>query len=148
MRGLIGRKRYVGLTAVGAVAALVFVPLALAGAINTTADSGQTVNNTSTGACLQGPDPSTNCNIYQQMEDVFLSGSPVQASLGAGTYYFAVLDPGGQPNPNPGAPDLLSNDGAIQREFSLNDAGVVTNLGDHVFDSGNNRLSVFRYDNT
>lgn len=139
-----GKRRYVGLTAI--MAALVLVPLALAGAINTTTDAGQQVNGNPTGVCLNGPDPSVNCNIYSQQEDVFLSGSPVQASLGAGTYYFAVLDPGGQRNPNPGADDLLSSDGAIQREFSLNSAGMITNLGDHLLDS--NKLSVFPYNPT
>jgi hypothetical protein len=132
MRKRLGRRWTVGL--VTALAALVVVPLALAGAIKLTL------------ACINGPDPSVNCNIYEQKEDVFLSGSPVQASLGSGTYYFAVVSPGGQPDPNPGALDLLSSDDGIQREFSLDSAGAITNLGDHLLDS--NKLSVFPYDDT
>jgi hypothetical protein len=144
VRKRLGRRWTVGL--VIALAALVVVPLAFAGAINTTTDPGQTVNGKTTEVCINGPDPSVNCNIYQQKEDVFLSGSPVQASLGSGTYYFAVVSPGGQPDPNPGAPDLLSSDDGIQREFSLDNAGAITNLGDHLLDS--NKLSVFPYNDT
>jgi hypothetical protein len=144
MRSRLGLRWTVGL--ITALAALVVVPLALAGAINTTTDPGQTVNGKTTQVCVNGPDPSVNCNIYQQKEDVFLSGSPVQASLGAGTYYFAVVSPGGQPDPNPGAPDLLPSDAGIQREFSLDNAGTIFNLGDHLLDS--NKLSVFPYNDT
>jgi hypothetical protein len=145
-----GQRRYVGLTTVMAVAALVLVPLALAGAINTTTDSGQTVNSQSTGVCVNGPDPSVNCNLYSQKEDVFLSGSPTAASLATGTYYFAVLDPGGQPDPNPGAVDLLSSDAALQREFSITDSatGAIAYSGSHVFDSANNKLSAFPFNDT
>jgi hypothetical protein len=144
VRKRLGPRWTVGL--VIALAALVVVPLAFAGAINTTTDPGQTVNSKTTLACINGPDPSVNCNIYQQKGDVFLSGSPVQASLGAGTYYFAVVNPGGQPDPNPGSADLLSSDAGTNREFSLDDSGIITNLGSHLLDS--NKLSVFPYDDT
>jgi hypothetical protein len=143
------RPRVAGLTVVAAVAAaLIIVPLALAGAINTTTDPGQTVNGKTTLACINGPDPSVNCNIYEQKEDVFLSGSPISASLGAGTYFFAVLEPGGQPNPNDGSAKNLSSpkDDAADREFSINGSGVITNLGNHLLDG--NKLSAFDYDNT
>jgi hypothetical protein len=146
-----GQRRYVGLTAAMAVAALVLVPLALAGAINTTTDSGQTVGTvSSTGVCMNGPDPSVNCNIYGQKEDVFLSGSPTAASLDTGTYYFAVLDPGGQRDPNPGAPKVLSSDATLQREFTITDGatGAISYSGTHTFDSTNNKLSVFPYNDT
>jgi hypothetical protein len=145
-----GHRRYVGLTTVMAVAALVFVPLALAGAINTTTDSGQTVGTATTGVCVNGPDPSVNCNIYSQKEDVFLSGSPTAASLDTGTYYFAVLDPGGQRDPNPAAPKVLSSDATLQREFTITDGatGAISYSGTHTFDSTNNKLSVFPYNDT
>ena len=93
MRKRFSLRHYAGLAA--AVAALVIVPLAVAGAINTTTDPGQTVGTQTTLDCLNGPTPSVNCNLYQQKEDVFLSGSPIAAALGAGTYFFAVLAPGG-----------------------------------------------------
>lgn len=143
------KKRF-SLTGLVALAALVLVPFALAGAINTTTDSGQSVGTATTGVCLNGPDPSVNCNIYSQKEDVFLSGSPTAASLDTGTYYFAVLDPGGQRDPNPGAPKLLSNDATQQREFSITNSaiGTISYTGNHTFDSVNNKLSVFPYNDT
>jgi hypothetical protein len=149
-KGRMSLRRFAGLTTFAAalVTLLVMVPLAVAAAVNTTDDPGQTVNGTLTLACLHGQSPSVNCNIYAQKEDVFLSGSPTPASLDPGTYYFAVVSPGGQPDPNPGAADLLSNDAAVQREFSINSSGVITNLGNHFFDSAHNKLSVWPYDNT
>jgi hypothetical protein len=72
----------------------------------------------------------------------------VSAALGAGTYYFAVVAPGGQADPNAGATDLLSSDAAVQREFSVDSSGNITNLGNHVYDSTNNKLSVWPYDDT
>jgi hypothetical protein len=147
----ISPRRFAGLTTSAAaviVMLFVMVPLAVAAAVNTTDDPGQTVNGTTTLACLHGPSPSVNCNIYAQKEDVFLSGSPTPASLNPGTYYFAVVSPGGQPDPNPGAADLLSSDAAPQREFSINASGVITNLGNHVFDAVHNKLSVWPYNDT
>jgi hypothetical protein len=143
------RRSVVGLTAV--VAALVLVPLAIAGAINTSTDPGLTVNSQTTLDCVNGPPGiSVNCNIYQQKEDVFLSGSPIQASLGTGTYYFAVVDPSGQRDPNPGAANLLSSGSANpDREFSIDSTGTISDYpGSHFFDSTNSLLSVFPYDNT
>ena len=112
---------------VAAAAVLLGAPSASAvsGAINTTDDP-------LTNPCLHGPTPSVNCNLYGAKGDVWLSGSPIEASLGDGTYIFAVLDPGGQKNPNDGiSGNLSSPDGpAAQREFSIS-AGTITNLGTH-----------------
>src|SRR5262245_43993859 len=60
-----------------------------------------TVNETvdGTGHCANG-NPQVNCNIYDGKQYVWLSGGPVTASLGAGTYFFSVMAPGGQANPN------------------------------------------------
>ncbi len=42
-----------------------------------------------------------NCNIYGAKEYVWLNGGPTANGLGPdGEYFFAVLEPGGQPNPN------------------------------------------------
>src|SRR5436190_17569520 len=122
------RSRVAGLAVAAAVAALIVVPLALAGAINTTTDPGKTVGTATTLACINGPDPSVNCNIYEQKEDVFLSGSPISASLGAGTYFFAVLEPGGQPDPSDSGAKNLSvfYGSAATREFSINNSAVLT----------------------
>ena len=49
-----------------------------------------------TGPCLNGapafpnPDP-TNCNLYTDPGDVWLSGLPDSATPANGTYFFAVL---------------------------------------------------------
>ena len=55
-----------------------------------------------------------NCNIYGAKEYVWLNGGPEANHLKPdGFYFFAVLEPGGQPNPNDqgGFPDKnLSDD--------------------------------------
>ena len=55
------------------------------------------------GTCNNGPsaiDPTVNCNIYDQKAYVWLTGGPPSggSALEDGTYFFAVLDPGGQHN--------------------------------------------------
>jgi hypothetical protein len=73
---------------------------------------------------------------------VWLNGGPVKAALGNGKYFFAVLAPGGQHNPNDGAPDLLSTDAVTNRTFSVAN-GFVTYGGTHSFDSNKIRLAPF-----
>lgn len=144
---------------VGAAVALGFAGSAAAttGAVNTSDDPGQTAaNHVVTGACLNGPSPSVNCNIYGQKEDVFLSGSPVSASLGAGTYFFAVVVPGGQPDPNDHSYTLNDGDANLSddyepwtnREFSVAADGTITNLGGHFFDAASNKLQMAPYADT
>jgi hypothetical protein len=41
-----------------------------------------------------------------------VSGGPGPSGLEPGTYFFAVLQPGGQPNPNDGRPENLSDQDA------------------------------------
>jgi len=103
--------------------------------------SGNTIQGAPTQPCLNGPvhtDPRVNCNIYAAKDDVFLTGTPSSASLGAGTYFFAVLSPGGQPDPNDGSAKNLSSpvDAATNREFSSDGAGNITplNSSTHAFD--------------
>jgi hypothetical protein len=51
------------------------------------------------------------CNIYGAKEFVWLNGGPAANGLGPdGQYFFAVLAPGGQPNPNDGGAKNLSDD--------------------------------------
>ncbi|WP_460846340.1 hypothetical protein [Nocardioides ultimimeridianus] len=100
---------------------------------------------TGNGACLNGPsgDP-VNCNLYQSKEDVWFSGLPT--SLADGTYFFAVLEPGGQADPNDGgAKNLSTSDPYGARSFSIA-GGTITNLGDHVLE--NNELQLFPYADT
>src|SRR4051794_35771097 len=51
------------------------------------------------GHCQNG-NPGVNCNIYDSKQAVWLNGGPLAAQVGDGTYFFAVLEPGGQPGPN------------------------------------------------
>lgn len=116
--------------------------------------------------CLNGPpgDP-INCNIYSAKQYVWFSGLPVTASLGAGTYFFAVLNPGGQADPNDctaknlsdTTPCDTSNTGAgdtyLNRIFDVDASGNITypgtgGLGGHGFDPANNKIRVFGYDDT
>src|SRR5262249_36782291 len=60
------------------------------------------------GHCKNG-NPDINCNIYDGKKFVWMNGGPVAAALGDGTYFFAVLDPGGQADPNDGTPKNLSD---------------------------------------
>jgi hypothetical protein len=164
-----------GVAGLTAIAAAVFMLFAVAGAlanpvsgaISTTdnpgwPDSYDAYVNT---ACLNGQ--GVNCNIYNDKRDVWFSGLPVQASLGAGTYFFAVLSPGGQPNPNDCAPLKNNGDPANlsdttpcettntgagdtwqSRRFSVDGSGNITYSGPHDFDSTNNKIQVFPYDDT
>ena len=62
-----------------------------------------------TGHCKNG-NPAINCNIYDGKEFVWLNGGPNVAYVGGGDYFFAVLDSGGQDDPNDGARENLSDD--------------------------------------
>src|SRR5262245_52982834 len=75
------------------------------------------------GHCKNGNE-NVNCNIYDGKEFVWLNGGPSTAYVGNGTYFFAVLSPGGQPGPNDGA--------------SNNSNGELANLSDN-FDAYTNR---------
>jgi hypothetical protein len=127
-------------TLIAAVASLPFlVPTAsanVAGAAFTTDDPAIT------SSCLNGPShttPSVDCNIYGAKEDVWINGGPSggQNHLSDGSYFFAVLDPGGQPDPNDGSAKNLSspNDSYGDRTFSVSGGHVDgTYLGPHLYD--------------
>src|SRR5258705_8483946 len=58
-----------------------------------------------TGHCKNGPADAVdvvNCNIYDGKQYVWLNGGPANAAPAHGTHFFAVLVPGGQPDPNDG----------------------------------------------
>jgi hypothetical protein len=83
-----------------------------------------------------------NCNIYGAKEYVWLNGGPDANHLTPdGYYFFAVLEPGGQPNPNDqgGVTDKnLSDDfdAYTNRTFRTEGGEVVEYNGDHWLDSG------------
>jgi len=74
--------------------------------------------------CLNGSQ--VNCNNYGSKADVYLSGNPSQ--LTQGTYFYAVVDPGGQPNPNDGAAKNLSFtcDAYTNREYTVDATGKIS----------------------
>jgi hypothetical protein len=67
------------------------------------------------GACQNGnpshTTPAVDCNIYLAKKDVWINGGPDTGKnhLTDGTYFFAVLVPGGQPDPNDGGAKNLSD---------------------------------------
>ena len=109
-----------------------------------------------TGHCANG-NPNNNCNIYDGKQYVWLDGGPAAAFLGGdGDYFFAVLSPSGQANPNDaatvpdggsGSPTNLSDDfdAYTNRTFSVS-GNSVSYSGTHDFDSGKIRL--MPYSNT
>lgn len=79
-----------------------------------------------------------NCNIYGAKEYVWLNGGPTANGLGPdGDYFFAVLVPGGQPDPNDGGAKNLSDDfdAYTNRTFTVTGGEVSSYSGDHWLDS-------------
>lgn len=88
---------------VGLLCALAFGnAAAVSGAAFTTVNPNADGNGT---LCLNG-NPLNNCNIYTSKSFVWLNGGPATAYVGDGNYFFTVLDPGGQNDPNNGSPLL------------------------------------------
>src|SRR5207247_2811188 len=98
-----------------------------------------------TGHCQNGPanaEHVVNCNIYDGKEFVWLNGGPSNAALADGMYFFAVLVPGGQPDPNDGGAKNLSDTTALpsgtpgggdarsNRTFTVS-AGTIDYSGSH-----------------
>jgi hypothetical protein len=140
-----------GLTTAVASLALAFavVMVASASATPVTGAGFTTVNEgiDGTGHCKNG-NPLTNCNIYDGKQYVWLNGGPDTAYVGDGDYFFAVLVPGGQHDPNDGAAKNLSdglNGAYTTRTFSVA-GGTVTYTGSHDFDS--NKIRLMPYDDT
>ena len=100
--------RRLALVGIVAAAAAIGAPSALA-----VSGAGWTTVNTATdgsGHCKNG-NPGVNCNIYDGKQYVWLNGGPAAGGLAPdGSYFFAVLVPGGQPNPNDGGAKNLSDD--------------------------------------
>ena len=136
------------------LAAVMLLVFALLGSVKTESASAvsgagfTTVNEAvdGTGHCKNG-NPNVNCNIYDGKQYVWLNGGPVSASIGNGTYFFAVLSPGGQADPNDGTSNNLSDDfdTYTNRTFSIS-AGVVSYSGSHDF--GGNKIRLAAYADT
>jgi hypothetical protein len=80
-----------------------------------------------------------NCNIYGAKEYVWLNGGPTANGLGPdGQYVFAVLVPGGQPDPNDGGAKNLSDDydAYTNRTFTVTGGEVSAYGGSHWLDDG------------
>ncbi|MGQ0604005.1 MAG: hypothetical protein ACT4QE_20175 [Anaerolineales bacterium] len=128
------RKSVVATLTVGLLLVLAGAAFAVSGAafttVNEAADGG--------GNCQNG-NPGVNCNIYTGKEFVWLNGGPAANGLGPdGQYFFAVLVPGGQPNPNDGGAKNLSDDfdAYTNRTFTVANGEVGAYAGTHDFDSG------------
>ena len=92
-----------------------------------------------TDACLNGgvhTTPGVNCNIYTAKGDVWINGGPSagQNHLTDGTYFFAVLEPGGQPDPNDdGAKNLSDTNplgGLADPNLCVGGGNTLTGCGD------------------
>jgi hypothetical protein len=130
-----------------AMAAMVLLPAASAN--NPVTGAAFTTTNTTvdgTGHCKNGNE-NVNCNIYDGKEFVWLNGGPSTAYVGDGDYFFAVLEPGGQPDPNDGGAKNLSDDFDAygNRTFSVS-GGTVAYGGSH--DLNSNKIRLADYANT
>jgi hypothetical protein len=97
------------LTASAAQAKKVPTTPSITGAVYTTVDTNPDNPNYAT-QCHNG-NPAVNCNQYSAKQYVYLNGGPTHNSLSPdGVYFYAVLAPGGQPNPNDGSAGNLSDD--------------------------------------
>src|SRR5258708_1791124 len=152
MRKRIGVRNSVGLAlAAGLLVAVVLgVPAALGAytTIDPTVDPGV--------LCLNG-NPLVNCNIYTGKQFVWMNGGPLSASLGPGTYFFAVMVPGTQSQPNDGESGgnlSFVFDSYLNRTFTVAADGTVSYTGNgpgetpHDFDSAAGKIRLAPYDNT
>jgi hypothetical protein len=153
-----GLRHYAGFTVVVATAMALFV----ASASGTTGAAFTSINSTvdnpggTLTLCLNG-NGDNNCNQYTDKSYVWLNGGPQAASFADGTYFFAVLSPGGQPTPNdagtvPDAgatPKNLSDnfDAYTDRTFTVS-GGAMSYSGGHDKDLANNKIRLMPYSNT
>src|SRR6266516_3497737 len=133
-RSVLGITLIFVLSTMVALSATFLLPAKTSHAVTGAAFTTVNENVDGTGHCLNG-NPAVNCNIYNGKQYVWLNGGPSVAYVGDGTYFFAVLVPGGQADPNDGAAKNLS-DGAngdyTTRTFSVT-GGTVSYSGSHDF---------------
>jgi hypothetical protein len=138
---------------IATIATLVFSVSGATGAVFTT------VNTTADGSghCFNGTG-NINCNIYDSKDHVWLNGGPAAGGLDNGTYFFVILDPGGQRDPNDGSAENLSDDfdTYLNRTFSVSGATNTTagtisytgHTGETAHDLNSNKLRVAPYADT
>lgn len=99
-----------------------------------------------TGHCKNGNED-VNCNIYEGKQYVWLNGGPSTAYIGDGSYFFAVLSPGGQADPNDGMANNLSDDvdAYTNRTFTVS-GDTASYSGTHDF--ANNKIRLAEYADT
>jgi hypothetical protein len=94
--------------------------------------------------CLNGPG-TVNCNLYGDKAYVWINGGPNQtgpSALSDGVYFFTVLEPSGQNDPNDGGDNVLSDtdasggtgttgggDSYVERRFTTAGGDISTYLG-------------------
>ncbi len=116
-RTMYRKKGLIALTLFAALGVAMLLPTSTGAVV---AGAGYTTNNPAEdgdGTCLNGskdPLPAVNCNQYGSKDYVWLNGGPSagQNSLTDGTYFFAIVEPGGQggnENPNDGTSHNLSD---------------------------------------
>ena len=136
-------KGMIGAAALACTVGLVAAAFAEPGAVFTT------FNTAVDGANVCQKGSVINCNIYRQKQYVWLNGGPLANGLGPdGWYFFAVLEPSGQPNPNDGAFGNLSDDydAYTNRVFYVTGGVVSDYMGTHDYDPP--YIRVFPYADT
>ena len=133
---------------------------AFAGAAYTTINS--TVDGS--GVLCHNGNPNVNCNQYFNKRYVWINGGPDKNSLEDGTWFFAVLEPGTQQDPNDQSPNTFPKprtDGNLSddfdpytnRTFTVAGGNISTYSGTHDFatdtnDNGEKKIRLFPYSDT
>jgi hypothetical protein len=129
--------------------------------INSTADPGGT--GAQQGLCHNG-NGNVNCNQYYSKQFVWINGGPDKNQLSDGTYFFAVLEPGTQHDPNDQPPSTFPKprtDGNLSddydpytnRTFSVRNGEITSYAGTHRFgvdvnDNNEKKIALFPYSDT
>ena len=87
--------------------------------------------------CLNGPG-TVNCNLYGDKDFVWINGGPNQtgpSALSDGVYFFTVVEPGGENDPNDGGAQVLSDpaggDAYTNRVFTTSGGDIDAYFGTH-----------------
>src|SRR3954454_16494292 len=134
---------------------------AVSGAGYTTINS--TVDGPAATLCHNG-NPNVNCNQYFSKNFVWINGGPDNNGLSDGTYFFAVLVPGTQHDPNDQPPNTFPKprtDGNLSddfdpytnRTFTVVNGEIATYSGTHSFgvdvnDNNEKKIRLFPYSDT
>jgi hypothetical protein len=102
------------------------------------------------GHCKDG-NPGVNCNHYASKFHVWMNGGPATNGLRQnGQYFFAVVAPGHQPDPNDGAPGNLSDDydDYTKRTFTVTNGEVSAYTGPHTYDAARDLIRLWNFADT